>query len=119
MGDYLKGSKALSELQEEQIANAYHGERSLSSGGADTDEGDVRTDTHLYECKLTGTPAKGAKSISVKVADIEKIRDEAYSVGLEWAMPLRIYCPESPAANRAGYIDLMLRPLADDWDARV
>lgn len=110
------GSKALSERQEQDIAEWYGGTRSPSSGGAETDEGDVRTETHLYECKLTGSPSREAKSISLKVADIEKARDEAYGEGLEWAMPLRIYAPFSPAANRHGYIDLMVRPLGDDLD---
>lgn len=104
----------MSLAQEEMIANLYFGKRSPSSGAAVGDQGDVRTDDDLIECKHAGTYEKPAKSISLKVSDIEKIADEAFSEGRQWAMALRVYNPDSPAADKAGFIDMIVRPIEDD-----
>ena len=109
------GSKALSVRQEEYIAMRYNGTRSASSGGAETDEGDVRNVDTLIECKVRGTPGKPAKSITITSDIMEKIQDEAFSQGLGWAVACRLYT-DSPIAGRKGYIDVILRPIGDDLD---
>ena len=106
--------KKLSVDQEEFVARKYGGKRSASSGAAVHDRGDVRTSTHLIECKHTGTFDKPAKSISLKLDDLEKIADEAWSEGKSYAVALRIYAPASVLADRGGFIDLMVRPLSED-----
>lgn len=111
----LSGSvKALSVDHEEHIANLYFGKRSPSSGAAVGDQGDVRTDDDLVECKMTGTYDKFAKSISIKLDVLEKIADEAWSEGRQWALALRIYNPDSTIADKAGFVDMIVRPLDDD-----
>jgi hypothetical protein len=107
-------TKALSVLHEERVAKAYRGKRSPSSGGAATDRGDVRNDSHLYECKHAGTYDKPARSVSVRLADLEKIFDEAQSEGKDWAACLSIYAPDSVLADRGGFVDLTVRPMAAD-----
>jgi len=106
--------KQLSVQHEEFVARAYGGKRSASSGGAVHDRGDVRTPTHLLECKCTGTYDKPAKSVSIKVSDLEKLADEAWSEGKQFALVVRIYNPESVLADKSGFIDLAVRPLAED-----
>jgi hypothetical protein len=110
-----RGSKKqLSVKQEEFIADAYKGKRSASSGAAVHDRGDVRTPTHLIECKHSGTLDKPAKSISVKVSDLDKIADEAWSESKNWAVALRIYNPDSLVSDSDGFIDLIVRPVVED-----
>lgn len=105
-------SKALSVEQEEHVAKTYGGRRSPSSGGADTDQGDVRTKDALIECKLTGRPGKPAKSTLLK--QFEKIAEEAYSEGREPLLAYRFFAPASPLSNRNGWVDLVVRLLPDD-----
>ena len=107
-------TKALSVLQEERVAKRYDGKRSPSSGAAVTDQGDVRTEDALIECKHTGTYDKPAKSISVKVSDLEKIADEAWSEGRRPEQALSIYAPGSVLSDANGFIDLMVRLQEDD-----
>jgi len=116
-------TKALSVLQEERIARAYHGMRSPSSGGAATDRGDVRIigpleqgsrSTQLIECKHRGTYDKPAKSISVVLGDFEKIADEAWSEGRDPALALSVYAPDSVLADSGGFVDLVVRLVRDD-----
>lgn len=111
--------KRLSVEHEEFVAAAYGGKRSKSSGAAAHDRGDVRTQTHLLECKMTGTYEKPAKSVSIKVDDLEKLADEAWSEGKAYALAVRIYCPGSVLADKSGYIDLAVRPLAEDVERGV
>jgi hypothetical protein len=68
----------------------------------------------LIECKHTGTYDKPAKSISVKLADLEKIADEAWSEGRIPAMALSIYAPSSLLADNNGFVDLIVRLQTDD-----
>lgn len=105
--------KDLSVRQEERFARRYGGKRSPSSGAAVTDQGDMRTSRDLMECKHAGTYDKPAKSISVKLADLEKIADEAWSIGKLPTLGLTIYAPGSVLSDRDGFIDLTVR-LADD-----
>jgi hypothetical protein len=107
-------SKAFSERHERHIAHVYNGVRSPSSGGAAADRGDVRTERELFECKHTGAHHRPARSISVKLDDLEKIFDEAVSEGKMPVMALSLYCPSSVLAGPAGFVDLTLRLTSDD-----
>ena len=73
-------SKELSVRHENWVARFYGGVRSKSSGAADTDQGDVRTPTHLIECKMTGKPEKPAR-LPKFIKELEKVTEEAYSEG--------------------------------------
>jgi hypothetical protein len=103
-------TKWLSVRQEDHIAYKYQGKRSPSSGGSVTDQGD--------ECKHTGTFDKPAKSISIKLADLDKIADEAWSENREPVMALRIYNPSSILADEDGNVDLIVRLIGDDIRSR-
>lgn len=107
-------SKDLSVSHELYVALRYDGQRSRSSGAADTDQGDVRTKDALIECKFTGSPAKPLRRKPKLVAQMEKITDEAWSEGRDPAVALRFYWPESPLANNTGWIDLIVRRICDD-----
>lgn len=107
-------SKYFSVLQEERIARYYEGTRSASSGAQAHDQGDVRSAVDLIECKHRGSYDKPARSISVRLDDMEKIRDEAMSEGKWPALALSFYCPKSPLADRNGYVDLIVRHVLDD-----
>jgi len=100
--------------QEDHIAKVYGGRRSPASGAKDYDLGDVRTEEFLFECKQTGNPLKPAQSISVKVSDLEKIREEALMNNRMPVLACRIHNPNSPLANRNGEIDLVVRLVTDD-----
>lgn len=109
-----KGSrKQQSRLHEAAIAKAYGGRVSPSSGASLVDQGDVRTARDLIECKMRGAEFKPAKSISVQLAVMEKIADEAYMDGLDPAIALRLYAPDSPLAQD-GYVDMIVRLVKDD-----
>lgn len=109
--------KALSVEHENAVARKYGGTRSSSSGGAITDEGDVRvnTDRTLFECKGKFGERIGQTPVRATIlTQFEKIADEAASVLKEPALALRFYSPESPLADTHGYVDLVVRQLADD-----
>lgn len=107
-------TKWLSLRQESRVARLYDGQRSPSSGAAVTDQGDVRTERDLFECKHRGTFDKPAASISLKLADFEKIADEAWSESRAPAMVLSIYAPDSLLANADGEVDFTVRLSTDD-----
>ena len=110
-------SKDRSIRQEDFIAKRYGGVRSPSSGGAASDQGDVRTSEELIECKVRGEydPEKAyPKSISVSMADLAKITDEAWSEGLQPMMALRVISPDHPLADKDGHVDLIVRHIDDD-----
>jgi hypothetical protein len=111
-----RGSKkARSVEQEDKIASLYGGKRSPSSGGAATDQGDVRSDRYLIECKMSGGP--GAVSHTPKfVSDLEKVTEEAWSEGRTPMLALRYFDPESILADREGWIDLIVKRVIDDTD---
>jgi Holliday junction resolvase len=116
-----KGTKkARSVEHEEFIAKCYEGRRSPSSGAADHDAGDVKVGNArvggiLFECKTTGDAEKPAKA--TLVTRMEKIADEAWASGLEPALALRFYKPDSRLADSKGFIDLIVRRVADDTES--
>lgn len=102
--------------QEEFIAAHYGGRRSPSSGASDTDSGDVVTDTHLFECKVTGNPEEPLKRpINAKLNDeFIKVTEEAWQRGKAPAMALRWYEPDHILADRTGWVDIVLKRVVDD-----
>jgi hypothetical protein len=113
-------NKARSVEHEEFIAKCYKGKRSPSSGAADHDQGDVkigsaRVGGMLFECKTTGDAEKPAKATIV--TRMEKIADEAWASGLEPALALRFYKPDSRLADSKGFVDLVVRRVADDTES--
>lgn len=106
--------KRLADNHETHIAALYDGIKSPSSGGAASDAGDVRTDTHLIECKLTGTPGVKPKRIPKMIQELEKIADEAHAEGRDPILCLRYYHPDSRLANRDGWLDLSVKLTTDD-----
>ena len=105
--------KARSVAQEDMIAGLYNGVRSPSSGAADTDQGDVRTDYELIEAKYTGGPGEKIKRPKL-LSDMEKVAMEAWTEGREPVVAMRYYDPESPLANKQGYIDMTVRLMHED-----
>lgn len=110
----LRSNKGKSIEHENYIAVAYRGERVRNSGAVANHPGDVRTSDTLFECKTTGEPTKPAKSISLSLAVMEKIADEAWSVGKQPALALRIYNPTSVLADNKGYVNMTARLTNDD-----
>lgn len=104
-----------SKAQEEHIAGAFDGRRSPSSGAWIYDDGDVENPTFVIECKMSGNPDKSAKSISLKLADFEKVFDEASLNRKTPLMALRIYNPESVLADHKGNVDFVCVRLKD-WN---
>ena len=107
-------SKGRSVVHETFIARWYGGNRSPSSGASAKDAGDVRTPTHLIECKQTGEMDKPKKSYSLKLSEMEKIVDEAYQEGLTPALAIRIYNPNSVLSDKDGNVDLIVRRVVDE-----
>src|SRR3954468_5917999 len=109
-------TKALSVEQEEHIAGLYDGIRSESSGGADTDQGDVRSPSLLIECKMTGGPGrppeKQKKATLVRV--MEKVAEEAWTEDREPVVCLRFFDPESRLSDNDGWVDLTVRLTHED-----
>lgn len=110
--------KGLANAHEEYIAKLFSGKRSRSSGAAAHDAGDVRTSTHLIECKMTGNPgAAVSKPVPTVVRQLEKIAKEAWEEGKTPMLALRYYSPHSVLANANGWIDVTLM-LATDMAAQ-
>lgn len=105
--------KRASVEQEDFIAKHYGGKRSASSGAADTDQGDVRTDKCLIECKMTGGPGK-TNSKPKFVKDLEKVTEEAWSEDRIPVLTLRYFDPDSILSDRDGWIDLVVKRVVDD-----
>lgn len=107
--------------QEKKVAKLYGGTVSPSSGAAITDSGDVYIPNHgnLCECKHAGTFEKPAKSISLKLEDLEKIADEAWERGLEPMMVLSMYAPDSVLADKDGEVNVSVRLMRDDWNGHT
>jgi hypothetical protein len=105
--------KRYSVEHEEFIARKFFGSRQLSSGAIAGDEGDVRTPTHLIECKMTGNPAKPLSKRPTLLGQFEKIADEAHMDGRRPMMALRYFAPDSPLADREGWVDLIVRRIDD------
>lgn len=105
--------KEHSVAQEEFIAKSMSGRRSPSSGAWIYDDGDVSAEEFIIECKMSGNPEKSAKSISLKLADFEKVFDEASLNRKTPIMALRIHNPESILADHKGNIDFICLRLKD------
>lgn len=106
--------KRFSVEHEDFIAKKYYGVRQESSGAVAGDEGDVRTPTLLIECKMTGNPAQPLKRKPTLLAQFEKIAEEAGMDSRHPQMALRYYWPDSPLANREGWVDLTVKLVSDD-----
>lgn len=109
--------RQLAKQHEDYIAGIFGGIRSKTSGASPVDKGDVRIkgDQNLIECKMTGTPGTKPKRRATLVRQMEKIAVEAYEEGLDPAVALRYFDPDSPLADRAtGYVDFIVRPVKDD-----
>lgn len=114
-----KGSTKQTSLdQENYVAKAYSGKRSPSSGAADNDLGDVRTQADLIECKAKGSPLHPLKRIPVILQQFEQAAEDAHLEGLSPVLALRFYHPESPLANPKGWVDLSVRLLEEDAEIR-
>jgi hypothetical protein len=108
-------SKYRSVVQEDLAAMLYQGKRSPSSGAADTDAGDVRTTHSLIECKTAGRPGvEIVPQLPRFVKWLEKVALEAWEEGRDPALFLRYYRPDSRLADRAGWVDVVVRPLVGD-----
>jgi Holliday junction resolvase len=105
--------KALSVDHENYIAQVFDGRRSPSSGASVTDPGDVKTEKYLIECKMTKAETK-----PVYLQQFEKIAQEAWEHSKEPMLALRFYQPDSPLADRNGWIDLVMM-LASDMEAAL
>jgi len=108
-------TKRLSVDHEEWIADKYGGKRSKSSGAAAHDYGDVRVPHGsfrpglLIECKATmKQPPKKIKD------EFEKITREAFAEGRTPALALRYFDPDSILADNDGWVDFIVRRVADD-----
>lgn len=113
-----KGSvKYFSVQHEDHIAKLFHGERSPSSGAAEHDGGDVRSDYILIECKMTGNPgAAASKPLPKFVREFEKIAKEAWEEGRTPMLALRYWSPDSVLAGPNGWVDLTLLLATDMAD---
>jgi hypothetical protein len=98
--------------QEDFIAAHYNGRRSASSGAADTDAGDVRTEDYLIECKVMGNPEEKIRRPGF-ARDMEKITEEAWQEGRIPLLTIRWYDPSSLLADRFGWCDVVIRRLSD------
>jgi hypothetical protein len=105
-------TKRYSVDHEEFIAKLYGGVRSPSSGAAEKDGGDVRTDPYLIECKMTGNPGE-VKRKSKILQDLEKVWEEAVIEGKKPLLCLREFQPDSPLAGKDGWVDLTVLPSDD------
>jgi hypothetical protein len=99
--------------QEDWIAAQYNGRRSASSGAAVSDQGDVRTDDSLIECKCMGNPEEPIKRPGF-AKDFEKITEEAWSEGRVPMLAIRWYDPDSILADRTGWCDVIVKRVVDD-----
>lgn len=103
---------------ENAVAYKLGGERTKNSGATDTDKGDVARVSIpdvdvLVECKYTGAIGNPAKSISVKLEDLEKITNEAYMDGCQPMLAMRITNEDSPIAGTQGHVDWVALPIDD------
>ena len=115
-GSALPNRKLIKEhsvAQENFIASSLGGKRSPSSGASIYDDGDVENDTFVIECKMSGNPDKSAKSISLRLADFEKVFDEASLNRKTPMVTLRIYNPDSVLSDHKGNADFVCVRLKD------
>lgn len=114
-------NKRFSQDQEAFVAAQYGGTVSPSSGAANNDSGDVRTERDLIECKVKvpQTCKKGHSHYECHcgqpalVKTFEKISEEAYAEGKSPVVALRFWYPSSILAKN-GWVDLSVRLLEED-----
>lgn len=104
--------------QENYVAMTLGGQRTKNSGATDSQKGDVASVSIpdldvLVECKYTGDVTKPAKSISIKLEDLEKITNEAWMDGCQPMLAFRITNPDSPIASSHGHVDWAAVPMGD------
>lgn len=110
-----RGSKkARSEAQENWIASRYNGVVTKNSGAGVGEKGDVRIPDALVECKCTGSPGEKEIRTPKMVKDLEKVANEAWAASTEPMLALRYFLPDSPLADRDGWVDLAVRLVRDD-----
>ena len=117
----LRGSsKWFADRLERKVAVRYEGIKSPSSGAAASDQGDVRVglpiEGWLIECKHRGSFDKPASSVSVKLNELEKIADEAWSENRNPMMVLSMYAPDSVLADSEGCVLVTVRLTSYDED---
>src|ERR1035437_5977276 len=108
--------------QEHFVAQRYGGRVSPSSGGADTDAGDVRTDVSLIECKVSGIPGRETNqpappSCRESLRWLVKINQEAVEEGRIPASAIRWFDVNGEfdsLADVEGWVDVVVRPLLYD-----
>lgn len=109
-------AKRKSQDQERHIARLYGGKPSPSSGAADTDAGDVRTEFALIECKVTGGPGGEKRPSLNKIIEwLEGATREAWEENKDGVVALRVYAPDSILSVN-GWLDLSIRPAWDDGE---
>lgn len=96
--------------QENSVARWLGGTRTKNSGATDRQKGDVASEDYLVECKFAGSPVKPARSISLKLEDYHKIRDEAAQEGRVPLMHVRFIAHDSPWADDNGFVDAYVVP---------
>ena len=83
MSEQLRRSQA----QEERLSNKlFKGRQQPRSGAGVFRKADVRSDRFLYECKRTDNK----RSITIKAADLEKLRQQALREGRSPALPFEL-----------------------------
>lgn len=93
-------AKKRSRLQEGRIANDLGGDVQKASGATDFAKGDVRVQGELgVEAKHTS-----AKSFTLKLSDIQKIRSEALTRGEDWAMQVE-FVGQAGKSQKVAVID--------------
>lgn len=110
--------KELSVQQEKHIAATLQGRRTINTGAGDKEKADILLDdcSVLVECKYTGDVIEPAKSISVKLEDLEKVWDQAAQIGFSPALAIRITNPDSRLSDDRGHVDWVAVPARDfDW----
>lgn len=117
-------SKRRSTDQEDYIASLYSGRRSPSSGAAENDAGDVRSESQIFECKCKGgveydsarTNQGKAPQRTTLLQRFEKISQEAWAEGRTPVLAIREWAPESPLAGPNGWVDIVVRSAHEDYE---
>lgn len=112
-------AKARADAHEIWIAHKYDGTRTKNSGAGVGEKGDVRTQYTLIECKCAGSPGEKPIRKPALIRELEKITNEAHSAGKDPVLALRYFLPDSPLANRDGWVDVAIRSVEDDIEANI
>ena len=111
----VRGSNKQRSIDHENfIARLFGGIRQKGSGATPRENGDVRivNSNSIFECKCTGEPGKPKRTTLIK--QFEKVANEAHSEGRTPAIALRFFVPDSPLANKDGWVDLVVRQAGED-----